>query len=616
MSNIRKSFNFRNGLQVDDTKFIINSNGLVGIGSTIPTQSLDVGDNVKVHGTIETEYLTVNNTTTIPTANSNKIIVGVTSITSGIITATSSSGIVTYYGDGGNLINLPTSQWIDVNTGFGYTSIYAAGFVGVGTVDPRFVFQVAGNTDTSAEGFTGVGIQTGGHILAAGIVTAYEFSGFGTNITGINASNISNGTLSNSRLPSDIDVSNINLSGIATAYEFSGFGTNITGINASNISNGTLDNDRLPEDVNLTGIITAYSFSGFGTDISGINASNISNGTLSNSRLASTVTVDNVVSTFTGDLTGTATTASSLSGTPNIEVGIITASNLNLTGTVYGATRIGIGTNTSSSELQIKTESGSLLEVISDIGQARVSIGNSVGVGNSSAVLIYGNTDRTFDIVNYDTGDINTIIHGYTGDVGIGSTGNFKWSYGQTNSELMTLTYGGNLGIGKTEPSENLHVGNNARIEGSLQVDTNLTVDGTITGDINYPDVIENSNIYATSGVTTVASLIVSGSADFSDATFVEATTVGIGTTIPGSHTGPLGPYNVGLTVDNTLKTNIMVVDDLIHMPTGVVTAATVSARFNSSNSSDTAVSIEVLTSPNRIVFSVAGIGSTALNLY
>jgi len=54
MSNIRKSFNFRNGLQVDDTKFIINANGLVGIGSTIPTQSLDVGENVKVHGTIET----------------------------------------------------------------------------------------------------------------------------------------------------------------------------------------------------------------------------------------------------------------------------------------------------------------------------------------------------------------------------------------------------------------------------------------------------------------------------------------------------------------------------------------------------------------------------------
>ena len=185
MSNIRKSFNFRNGLQVDDTKFIINSNGLVGIGSTIPTQSLDVGDNVKVHGTIETEYLTVNNTTTIPTANSNKIIVGVTSITSGIITATSSSGIVTYYGDGGNLINLPTSQWIDVNTGFGYTSIYAAGFVGVGTVDPRFVFQVAGNTDTSAEGFTGVGIQTGGHILAAGIVTAVyvTYAGVGYALT-------------------------------------------------------------------------------------------------------------------------------------------------------------------------------------------------------------------------------------------------------------------------------------------------------------------------------------------------------------------------------------------------------------------------------------------------
>ncbi len=44
--------------------------------------------------------------------------------------------------DGSNLQGLPTSQWDNVDVGLGYTSIYARGNVGVGTVDPRFTLQV------------------------------------------------------------------------------------------------------------------------------------------------------------------------------------------------------------------------------------------------------------------------------------------------------------------------------------------------------------------------------------------------------------------------------------------------------------------------------------------
>ena len=39
MANIRKSFNFRNGVQVDNDNFVVNANGLVGIGTSIPTES-------------------------------------------------------------------------------------------------------------------------------------------------------------------------------------------------------------------------------------------------------------------------------------------------------------------------------------------------------------------------------------------------------------------------------------------------------------------------------------------------------------------------------------------------------------------------------------------------
>ena len=42
MANITKSFNFRNGVQVDDDNLLVNPSGLVGIGTTVPTEALDV----------------------------------------------------------------------------------------------------------------------------------------------------------------------------------------------------------------------------------------------------------------------------------------------------------------------------------------------------------------------------------------------------------------------------------------------------------------------------------------------------------------------------------------------------------------------------------------------
>ena len=42
MANYNKQFNFRNGVQVDDNKLIVTKTGLVGIGTTVPTESLDV----------------------------------------------------------------------------------------------------------------------------------------------------------------------------------------------------------------------------------------------------------------------------------------------------------------------------------------------------------------------------------------------------------------------------------------------------------------------------------------------------------------------------------------------------------------------------------------------
>ena len=50
MANIKKNFNFRNGVQVDDDNLLVTDTGLVGIGTTIPNEALDVRGNVVVTG--------------------------------------------------------------------------------------------------------------------------------------------------------------------------------------------------------------------------------------------------------------------------------------------------------------------------------------------------------------------------------------------------------------------------------------------------------------------------------------------------------------------------------------------------------------------------------------
>ena len=528
MANYNKQFNFRNGVQVDNDNLVVSPTGLVGIGTTVPTQNLDVRGNISATGfstspSLFAQTLEVRDSVTTPNVTFTDFIVGSgVTIGSGIVTATG-SGIVTYYGDARFLQGMPTSQWKDIDVGLGFTSIYNEGNVGVGTTDPRFRFQIGGTNDISVVGFTsGVGFSTAGDILATGIVTATAFVGIGSLLTEINANNIAYGTLNNERIPllenSKIP-NNLVLSGVVTATRFDG-DVQAGLITATNGFTG-----------NLTGTAsTALSLSGAPDIIVGILTANA----VAASSFIGGITGDvsgNLTGDVTGNLTGTATTASSLTSTANVDiadltVGLATVSSFIGVGTDFQTGSIAIGNSTTSNnnDLFINragiTTTNARIQLLSDLGESTVTIGTSETINGSNGQIRYGDRSSgtpysdpySLDFLNYGNGSINYYLQ--AGIVGL-NTGNFYWHHKSTE-RLMTLTYGGRLGIGVTEPNHKLHVigdsnvtgiatfENNVFIAGALEVST-LNVDNlsanTFTGNLS-------GNING-SGISTVARISV-----------------------------------------------------------------------------------------------------------
>ena len=215
MANIKKSFNFRNGVQVDDDNLKVSTTGLVGIGTTVPTEALDVRGNLVVTG-VSSATTAQAGVMTVTTLNPTEIIGAGVSIVSGIVTA--SSGIITFYGDARFLQGMPTSQWEDVNTGLGVTSIYnTGGNVGIATSNPQFTLQIGSNVNLSQNG---VGISSAGDIKISGVATATGFVGDLTgdvtgNVTGNVVGTVTGNINSGIATITQINATNINVSGLS-----------------------------------------------------------------------------------------------------------------------------------------------------------------------------------------------------------------------------------------------------------------------------------------------------------------------------------------------------------------------------------------------------------------
>ena len=569
MANIKKSFNFRNGVQVDEDNLLVTSAGLVAIGKTVPTEALDVNGNLIVSG-ISSFYGAQSGVLTVTTFNPTEIIGAGVSIKSGVVTSTGGGGIVTFYGDGQYLQNLPTTQFVSSNTGIALTSQNC----GIGTTNATSTLQVGGFPSTH----NGVGISSVGNIHASGIITATSFVGsFNGNVT--------TATLADAavKLQTARTIGGLSFDGTASI--------DLPGVNIPGTQNTSGNASGLQGNPNVT--ITTLSALG-NANIDG-NLNVIGNSVLGNNS-ADSLTV-NAESSFNSTITGVSgqnkipSLYSNMGALPNPSTyhgmfahvhstgrgyfshagGWYELVNKETNGTVgtgtetynvggIAATSLSVGTAIPSNPIHLRSASNVELQVTSDTGIAGITVGRESGIDNvNNAEIRFGggigapySSASSFDLINYDTGNFNYHLSGNNG----GSVqGDFHWHKG-LNSRLMTLTNTGRLGIGETQPTTALYVsgvstttggsfvGGSLSVAGSALIDNDLTVNGAfnintinsnligdVTGDLN-------GNVNAQSGISSffqvgIQTNIIYPGIDFDSSNAVGAFfEIGVGTTV------------------------------------------------------------------------------------
>ena len=546
MANYRKSFNFRNGVQVDNDNFIVDANGLVGIGTSIPTEFLDVRGTAKVSGIVSTADLFV---------TEDVFVSGASTVTVLDATSLNATGIVTaqqFIGDGSLLsgvVAVARTGWTITTAGIS-TLIN----VGLGTTNPATLLQV-GDDPTSAT--YGVGIDSTGQGNFTGIVTAGSFQSTGI-ITG--SSILASGL---STFFSSVQIINdLNVGGAITATSFVGdltgeinaakFDTNSTGIVVSGIATFTDDAQITAGGLTVTGVTTSTSFDGNITgnvtgnvvgditgDVTGDLSGSVNSGistftvlkvgtavTMSAGIITATSFVGNITGNVTGDITGDVTgnvtgylsgvaqtagfasTSFGLNGTPAITVGNIVGSSATVTALVVD-NKLGIGSDTPASDIEIRKTTNAAIDVITSSNTSRISVGQSVGTGNSSGVLSFNS--GTLSLSNYDFGGVNINLHSGSG---AGTTESFKVRY-DDNTKFET-TYDGKVGVNRhgITLTRELEVGGNTFISGYGQVAGILTVgqgaNQLTLGDGSALPISSSAVISVTSGISTFNDLLVS----------------------------------------------------------------------------------------------------------
>lgn len=542
MANIRKSFNFRTGLQVDNDNFVVNSNGLVGIGTSAPQEYLfNVYGEARITEKVVCGGLNVTGDVNVTS--------GVTTV--GVLSA-SDANLTGNAQVGGAL----TVTSLKVGTGELVTEL-------IGYARTTFI------TDNS-----GVGIHTTSKI---GINTT----------TSPGASDDELVVTGNAEVTETLTCDTLSVTNVATAATFSGSGELLTDI-PNSATTGTQNNTA-------------------STLVLRDSSGNFSAGTI------------------TGSLTGTASLASDLTGSPNISVssvnstGIVTATEVDVTtATVAGnvaAATAGFGTYSSSNaQVGLSTTATASLQVLSNGSYSQITLGKSLTLGSNNGQVRYGyanslgdaeySTATSLDIINYGTGNLNFYLDPN------GSGDAFNWL---TSASLraMVLTQAGNLGINSTLPSEKLDVGGNIAATGNCTIEGDLTAnsivkDGGSSTEFLKGDGTVDTNTYLTptgngSGLTGIVTTI-------SEGTGITVTQDGGNITITKTGDTATSFREATFRADSDASTTATINTSGINVTSGIVTST-------DGFTSGTGGAVQISVSGSTLTFTVNGVGSTSLTL-
>jgi hypothetical protein len=360
-------------------------------------------------------------------------------------------------------------------------------------------------------------------------------------LTDINASNISSGTISNARTTGDTansantivlrDATGSFGSNVITASLFSGDGSGINAINASNISSGTVANARTTaasangaSTIVLrdssgsfsAGDITASSISGNGIALTAINASNIASGTIANARTtanssngASTIVLRGASGEFAaGDIVGASANIAGNTylavSSGNVGVGLASpAAKLDIlgpdavVGNGYlskglqfapsnfstrtwsfnyddsGTTGNGFNISSTSTKILYLNANGNMgLGTVNPTRILDIAAPNPGGGGGLRVTATTGTNGALMQVSNTGGNFYHAIDTSGGGTFGVGYSaniwydGNYPMVFATNNSARMRINAGGGVSIGTTTDSGN----------------TNLLVAGTVTG--------------------------------------------------------------------------------------------------------------------------------------
>jgi trimeric autotransporter adhesin len=348
--------------------------------------------------------------------------------------------------------------------------------------------------------------------FGSNVITASLFSGDGSGINAINASNIASGTIANARTTADSanSASTIvqrdaggNFSANTITANVAGSGAGLTNINASNITSGTIGNAYTTANSSngastivlrdaggafAAGSITGTLFTGNGSAITNINASAITTGTLDNARTnatsangASTLVVRDADGSFAGNvITGTTGTFNSVSGNGAALTGI-NASNI-ASGTIANARTTGTASATADT-LVLRDGNGSF--------SANVIVANSIS-GNASLAtninasnITSGTINNAFTTANSANGASTIVARdangSFSANVITGTTGTFTSVSG--NGVALTAINASNITSGTLD---------NARTTASSSNGANTIVLRDASGDFSVDGITAN----------------------------------------------------------------------------------------------------------------------------